>query len=55
MRQLHPFAVTVLGGLVTSTVVVLLLVPMFLLAIENRSARTPAPASAANHDTDAQA
>ena len=44
LEILHPFAITVLGGLVSSTLVVLLLVPVFLSAIENRSARPrPAP------------
>ena len=42
LEVLHPFALTVLGGLVSSTVVVLLCRPVFLSVIENRSARTSA-------------
>jgi multidrug efflux pump subunit AcrB len=44
LEVLHPFAVTVLAGLVSSMVVVLLLVPVFLTGLDDRSARRrPAP------------
>jgi len=55
LEALHPFALTVLGGLVSSTVVVLLVVPMFLLVIENRSARTSPASNAATDEAEAQA
>ncbi len=56
LEVLHPFAVTVLGGLVSSTVVVLLLVPMFLLG-HRKSLRSTAGRlrQRANHETDVQA
>jgi predicted RND superfamily exporter protein len=54
LEALHPFAVSMLAGLVTATAVSLIAVPAFYLAIANRSLlkekgrpamATPAPAS----------
>jgi Cu/Ag efflux pump CusA len=49
LEAFHPFAVSMLGGLVTATAVSLIAVPAFYLAIANRAARpamaTTTPAS----------
>jgi Cu/Ag efflux pump CusA len=49
LEAFHPFAISMLAGLVTATAVSLIAVPAFYLAIANRAARpataSPAPAS----------
>jgi Cu/Ag efflux pump CusA len=53
LEVLHPFAVTVLGGLVTSTVVVLYLVPALFLTLQ--AERSPSPTGPAVADDGRQA
>jgi Cu/Ag efflux pump CusA len=49
LEEFHPFAISMIAGLVTATLVSLIAIPAFYLAIANRAARpamaTPAPAS----------
>jgi Cu/Ag efflux pump CusA len=54
LEVLHPFALTVLGGLVSSTLVVLVLVPTFFLVVEGGSARPRTDSAAANSETEVQ-
>jgi Cu/Ag efflux pump CusA len=53
LEAFHPFAVSMLAGLVTATAVSLIAVPSFYLAIANRAARPATTSSLPGSETKA--